>query len=248
MSFISLFRGDGVAVAAEYGNERRRLGWRFCSTERNQPLGQAGAIEREANHSLPKAGVQAKIKCVASSNIPIKKRQANWIALLMPAKVHVLIGLFLTFAVAGTRASAAAEPSTKAPSPGGFSATATEWIDAATGHRIVRLSKEPGSLSLYFHQNPYTPQGDKLIIYTPQGLAAVNLKTRAVELVAPGVRYGAGSSSSIEVGRRRARSTTRKRRTARPSSTPPTWTARPRASFPNWVSPASSAASMRMKP
>ncbi len=120
----------------------------------------------------------------------------------MPAKLHVLIGLFLSFAVAGLPASAADEPSTKPSSPGGFSAAATEWIDAATGHRIVRLSKEPGSLSLYFHQNPYTPQGDKLIIYTPQGLAAVNLKTRAIELVAPGVRYGAGSSSNIEVGRK----------------------------------------------
>ena len=120
----------------------------------------------------------------------------------MPAIVHVLIGLFLAFAMAGSLASAADEPNTTAPSPGGFSATATEWIDAATGHRIVRLSKEPGSLSLYFHQNPYTPQGDKLVIYTPQGLATVNLKTRAVELVAPGVRYGAGSSSNIEVGRK----------------------------------------------
>ena len=33
----------------------------------------------------------------------------------------------------------------------------TEWIDPDTGHRIVRLSKEPGGSSLYFHQNPYTP-------------------------------------------------------------------------------------------
>src|SRR5689334_5625716 len=35
----------------------------------------------------------------------------------------------------------------------------TEWIDADTGHRVVRLSKEPGSASLYFHQNAYTPDG-----------------------------------------------------------------------------------------
>ena len=28
----------------------------------------------------------------------------------------------------------------------------TEWVDADTGHRVVRLSREPGSASLYFHQ------------------------------------------------------------------------------------------------
>ncbi len=26
----------------------------------------------------------------------------------------------------------------------------TEWIDPDTGHRVIRLSKEPGSTSLYF--------------------------------------------------------------------------------------------------
>jgi oligogalacturonide lyase len=111
-------------------------------------------------------------------------------------------GLFLTFTLAGLRTFAADVPGTNAPASAAFSETATEWIDAATGHRVIRLSNEPGSLSLYFHQNAYTPQGDKMIIYTPEGLATVNLKTRAVELVAPGVRYGPGSSSSIEVGRK----------------------------------------------
>src|SRR5262249_2575366 len=31
-----------------------------------------------------------------------------------------------------------------------------EWIDPSTGHRVIRLSTEPGSSSLYFHQNAYT--------------------------------------------------------------------------------------------
>ena len=62
----------------------------------------------------------------------------------------------------------------------------TEWIDTDTGHRVIRLSKEPGSTSLYFHQNGYTPDGQKLIIMTPTGLSAVNLKTRAVEKVVEG--------------------------------------------------------------
>ena len=61
-----------------------------------------------------------------------------------------------------------------------------EWIDPDTGHRVIRLSDEPGSASLYFHQNPYTPDGEKLIINTPTGLSAINLKTRAIEKVVDG--------------------------------------------------------------
>jgi oligogalacturonide lyase len=116
--------------------------------------------------------------------------------------VFAVAGLLLNFALVSSRIFAADAPDTNEPATGGFSPTATEWIDAATGHRVVRLSNEPGSLSLYFHQNAYTPQGDKMIIYTPEGLATVNLKTRAVELVAPGVRYSAGTSATIEVGRK----------------------------------------------
>jgi len=39
-----------------------------------------------------------------------------------------------------------------------------DWIDADTGHRIVRLSRVPGeSQSLYFHQNSFTASGDKVV-------------------------------------------------------------------------------------
>src|SRR5215210_5431674 len=61
-----------------------------------------------------------------------------------------------------------------------------EWVDQDTGHRIVRLSEEPGSQSLYFHQNAYTPDGSKMIITTPTGLSAVILRTRAIEKVVEG--------------------------------------------------------------
>ena len=37
-----------------------------------------------------------------------------------------------------------------------------EWIDPDTGHRVIRLSDEPNSQSLYFHYNSYTPEGDKM--------------------------------------------------------------------------------------
>ena len=61
-----------------------------------------------------------------------------------------------------------------------------EWIDPDTGHRVIRLSDEPGSASLYFHQNPYTPDGQKLLITTPTGLSSINLSTRAIEKVVDG--------------------------------------------------------------
>ena len=61
-----------------------------------------------------------------------------------------------------------------------------EWIDPDTGHRVIRLSDEPGSASLYFHQNPYTPDGKKLIITTPSGLSAIELNTHAIEKVVDG--------------------------------------------------------------
>ena len=61
-----------------------------------------------------------------------------------------------------------------------------EWIEPATGHRVVRLSEEPGSASLYFHQNAYTAAGDKMVISVPNGLATVDLATRRLEPVVTG--------------------------------------------------------------
>jgi oligogalacturonide lyase len=52
-----------------------------------------------------------------------------------------------------------------------------EWIDPDTGHRVVRISDQPDSASLYFHQNTYTPEGDKMIFDAPRGIVAVDLKT-----------------------------------------------------------------------
>src|SRR5687768_8092058 len=62
----------------------------------------------------------------------------------------------------------------------------TEWIDPDTGHRVIRLSKENGSTSLYFHQNGYTPDGQKVIIMTPTAVSTVDVKTRAVDKVVEG--------------------------------------------------------------
>jgi oligogalacturonide lyase len=53
----------------------------------------------------------------------------------------------------------------------------TDWIDAATGHRVVRLTGPEGGSTFYFHQNAYTAAGDKLVISTRQGLATLDLST-----------------------------------------------------------------------
>ena len=61
-----------------------------------------------------------------------------------------------------------------------------EWLDASTHHRIVRLSDEEGSASLYFHQNAYTAKGDLLLITTREGLAVIDLETRKVRRLVEG--------------------------------------------------------------
>ena len=44
------------------------------------------------------------------------------------------------------------------------------WIDPDTGHRVVRLTDEPNSASLYFNQNGYTADGRKMVYTTPEGI------------------------------------------------------------------------------
>src|SRR5437667_10554423 len=61
-----------------------------------------------------------------------------------------------------------------------------EWIEPATGHRVIRLSREPGTSSFYFHQNASTASGDKLVVSNRQGLATINLQTRQIEPLVEG--------------------------------------------------------------
>ncbi|MBD2722052.1 oligogalacturonate lyase family protein [Hymenobacter armeniacus] len=67
---------------------------------------------------------------------------------------------------------------------------AAEWIDADTGHKIVRLTALDGANeSFYFHNNPFVKSlgaaGDKMVYYhsSPAGkqLYALNLKTHQSE-------------------------------------------------------------------
>src|SRR6186997_384632 len=68
-----------------------------------------------------------------------------------------------------------------------------EWIEPATGHRVIRLSGDEGGSSLYFHQNTYTPKGDKLVFDTRAGIVAIDLTKLGkepvqAELIVPGGR------------------------------------------------------------
>jgi oligogalacturonide lyase len=61
-----------------------------------------------------------------------------------------------------------------------------DWIDPDTGHRVVRLSREPGTASLYFHQNSYSADGKKLLVTNPHGLATIDLDTGAIAQIYEG--------------------------------------------------------------
>src|SRR5215207_498154 len=84
-----------------------------------------------------------------------------------------LSGLVLAFTLADSVARAQAPPS--------------DWIDPATGHRVIRLSGDGGGSNLYFHQNSYTPKGDRLVFDTRTGIVAVDLTKLGKEPVKPEV-------------------------------------------------------------
>ena len=62
----------------------------------------------------------------------------------------------------------------------------TDWIDSATGHRVVRLSTDAGTRSLYFHQNSLTPDGRFVIAEGTAGIVAIEIATRKNKLIVPG--------------------------------------------------------------
>jgi oligogalacturonide lyase len=73
----------------------------------------------------------------------------------------------------GTNASASAEPP-------------TSWIDPDTGHRVIRLTREPGSDSFYFNVNGYTPDGKEMAYTTPNGISVLNFEPLQARRVVTG--------------------------------------------------------------
>ena len=75
-----------------------------------------------------------------------------------------------------------------------------DWIDPDTGHRIIRISTEPDSSSFYFHQEMFTPQGDKMVFDTPSGIAVVAVKS--LKAGPPKINILVSNASAIETARR----------------------------------------------
>jgi oligogalacturonide lyase len=72
----------------------------------------------------------------------------------------------------------------------------TSWVDPDTGHRVIRLTREPGSASFYFNVNGYTPDGKRMAYNTPEGIAVLDLVTLQAKAVVK------GPARAIAVGQR----------------------------------------------
>lgn len=72
------------------------------------------------------------------------------------------------------------------PTPEEMKNPPKSWIDKDTGHRVIRLTDEPGSASFYFNVNAYTPDGNEMVYTTPKGISVLNLKTLKTRSVVVG--------------------------------------------------------------
>ena len=75
-----------------------------------------------------------------------------------------------------------------------------DWIDPDTGHRVIRISTQPDSASFYFHQEMFTPQGDKMVFDSPAGIAVVGVQS--LNAGPPKVDIVVSNASAIEMARR----------------------------------------------
>lgn len=74
------------------------------------------------------------------------------------------------------------------------------WVDKDTGHRVWRLTTEPGSSSLYFNYNAFTPDGQWMAYTAPDGVRALNLASRSSVLLAS--HAGRKKARLISAGRK----------------------------------------------
>ena len=70
-----------------------------------------------------------------------------------------------------------------APTPGAI--PPKTWVDADTGHRVWRLTDEPGSSGFYFNVNAYTPDLKTMIYTAPDGIRGMDMATRQTRLIVP---------------------------------------------------------------
>jgi oligogalacturonide lyase len=74
------------------------------------------------------------------------------------------------------------------------------WVDKDTGHRVIRLTDEPGSSGFYFNVNAYTPDGKQMVYTAPDGIHAMEMATLKTRLVVPNSPPPAGTPASYRGG------------------------------------------------
>ena len=57
------------------------------------------------------------------------------------------------------------------------------WVDKDTGHRVIRLTDEPGSSGFYFNVNAYSPDGRLMAYSAPDGIHVLDLTTMKTRLL-----------------------------------------------------------------
>lgn len=71
----------------------------------------------------------------------------------------------------------------------------TTWVDKDTGHRVIRLTDEPGSSGFYFNVNAYTPDGKQMVYNAPDGIHVLDLATFKTRLLVPNPKPPADAAS-----------------------------------------------------
>ena len=69
------------------------------------------------------------------------------------------------------------------------------WVDKDTGHRVWRMTDEPGSSGFYFNINAYTPDLKTMIYSAPDGIHGLDLATRKTWLIVPNPPRPEGESN-----------------------------------------------------
>ncbi|MGO9316528.1 MAG: oligogalacturonate lyase family protein [Terracidiphilus sp.] len=62
----------------------------------------------------------------------------------------------------------------------------SSWIDQDTGHRVTRLTDQPGSRGLYFNFPSFTPDGTQMVYEASQSIYLLDMNTRKSRLLASG--------------------------------------------------------------
>jgi oligogalacturonide lyase len=106
----------------------------------------------------------------------------------MNKSLHLLRPLGLATALALTALPAFPQAADTPAAPGDAAPPPKSWIDPDTGHRVIRLTDEPGSDSFYFNFNAYTPDGKETIYTTTNGaIRVLNLETLQTRALASDV-------------------------------------------------------------